>query len=139
MQVYLNKMKNRGKNFCKILLHCVLPLVIGFIIYLSGRNDTLLNKHLNIAFHYSVPHSWWFNIFRFNLPDFCWDYSFSSALFLWGKMIIAKIKYFPFAVLFLLIASEAIQIFFRSFTFDWLDMLAAIFAFFLSCFVNYKK
>ena len=136
-------MKNQEKYFYRILLHCILPLLIGCIIYLSGRNTTWLNEHLKfIQFHfYGVPqHSWLFNVFKYNLPDFCWDYSFSSALFLWKQKTDTKIKYFPFAVLFLLMASEAIQIFFPfSFTFDWLDMLAAFIAFCLSYFLNHKK
>jgi hypothetical protein len=134
---------SKEKYFYRILLHIILPLLTGFIIYLSARNNTWLNEHLQfIQFHfYSLPqHNWFFNILQFNLPDFCWDYSFSSALFLWKEKTGTKIKYFPSAILFLLIAGEGIQVFFPySFTFDWLDMVAAFLAFCSSYLLNYKK
>lgn len=133
-------MKNSKKYFYKILLHIIFPLIVGTVIYISGRHNTALNKYLELfAFHNyrSTSKTWWNKILIYNIPDFCWDYSLASALFLWREMNLIKIKYFGVIVLSLLLATEGVQFFLpHFFTFDWLDMIAAIAAFFLSYTLN---
>jgi hypothetical protein len=133
----------RKGDIFKVLLHVALPLLIGVVIYLNGRQDTWLNRHLSfLPFFFIHPHfdNIWHRLLVYNLPDFCWDYSFTSALFLWERKALANNKYFPVMILLILLISEAIQIFMpAAFTFDWLDMLAAVLAFSMSWLLNYAK
>ncbi|MEP7231341.1 MAG: hypothetical protein ABI691_13865 [Ginsengibacter sp.] len=132
---------SRSSYFYKILLHIAAPLIIGLEIYLNGNQNTWLYDHLSflrLPYNIHYQNNWWNQLLMYNLPDFCWDYSFAFALFLWRGKNAADRKYFPVIVCLLLMASEAIQIFMPgSFTFDWLDMLAAALAFSLSYFLNY--
>ena len=132
---------NRGYSY-KILLHIISPLIGGCIIYLYYRHNTWLNMHLgfrSITSDNNLQSNWWHEVLVYNVPDFCWDYSFASALFIWRQKTAAGTKYFPIAVFVLLMISESIQIFFPgNFTFDWLDILAAILAFSLSYSLNYR-
>ena len=134
---------SRSRYFYKILLHIIAPLIIGCEIYLNGSHDNWLNIHgsfLRIPFSMPLQNNFWNQVLVYNFPDFCWDYSFASALFLWREKTSGKRDYFPIAVLSLLIMSESIQVLMPgSFTFDWLDMLAALLAFSLSCLLNYAK
>lgn len=133
----------RKRDFFLILLHIALPLLIGVVIYLKGKEDTWLNNHfpfLNFSLIHWHADNIWHRLLVYNLPDFCWDYSFASALFFWGRKAFANSKYFPVMILLILLMSEAIQIFMpAAFTFDWLDMLGAVLAFSMSWLLNYAK
>lgn len=119
----------------QFLLHAVVPLVAGFLIYFFLR-----------------PNIWFVEFFEkrepmislaemnrfqrlliFSGPDFCWAYSLSSALFIWHKWQNRISNHFAYFVFFLVILSELLQFLLPSkFTLDWFDVIAAILAFALS-------
>lgn len=135
--------KSKTKIFQKIFLHIFLPLVLGAIIYLLGRQNVLLNADIYFLkkyFYKSFVAIHKHSILLYNAPDFCWDYSLASALFFWGKKYASGRRFFPIIILALLLASEFIQLLMPTiFTFDWIDVLAAFFAFMLSYLLNYRK
>jgi hypothetical protein len=123
----------------KIIIHVILPLVAGLAIYVFFRKNTWIHHHLlPPGLHtFNIPQSWLNNFFIFNMPDFCWSYSLTSSLFIWEKSSDYKIKYLPALILLFLVAAESVQYFVPSqFTFDWLDIIAAVSAFFLSYMLN---
>ncbi len=133
-------MTNSYRYFYKIVLHAIFPLIAGCVIYLYGRHDTWLNIRLSFPPIWpgnNLQNHWWGRILIYNFPDLLWDYSFASALFIWNKWTATGRKCFPIAVFLLLIISETIQTFLPGiFTFDWLDMLATVLAFFMSFLLN---
>lgn len=133
--------KSKTKIFQKIFLHIFLPLIIGCIIYLFGRNNTWLNENLHgLYINSAFQNTSFYKIVVYNVPDFCWDYSLASALFLWGRYYFKNKKLLAVIIFLILILSETIQIFFpKTFTFDWLDECAAMLAFLLSYSLNYRK
>lgn len=115
-----------------VLLHCVLPLFAGLMIYLFLRKSTWINELTGLEFS-SQKDGYLLSLVKYTLPDFFWDYSFGSALFIYKLSLQKPVKYFSILVLFLLLATEAVQYFFPSrFTFDLVDLGAALIAFILS-------
>jgi hypothetical protein len=120
-----------------ILIHVLLPLLLGFLIYLLFRTNTWFHQTMLPAWktQFAFDNSTLTAIFKFHLPDFCWSYSFTSALLLWKYWYKIKLPYFEPFLLLALMASEIIQVFLKPrFTFDWFDLVAAITAFCLSLF-----
>lgn len=119
-----------------VFVHVLLPLIAGAIIYLLLRQDTFLHQLFfsgSGSKAIAISKNLVTDIFVYNLPDFCWCYSFASALFIWERWQGNKIKFFSVVVLSVLVIGELIQIFLSSFfTFDWGDIVAAIIAFGLS-------
>ena len=130
-------------NFARrLIVHIILPLVIGLAIYVFFRKNTWLHHHLlPQAFDtITLPQNRVSDFFIYNVPDFCWSYSLSYALFMWNgsSPFIAQGK-FAMGVVVLLITVEVIQIWMPSkFTFDWLDLAATLVAFCLS-WIQYRK
>jgi predicted Na+-dependent transporter len=127
-----------------ILIHVFLPLLLGFLIYLLFRTNTWFHQTMLPAWktQFAFDNSILTAIFKFHLPDFCWSYSFTSALLLWKYCYKIKLPYFEPFLLATVIVSEIVQIFLKpAFTFDWIDLIAAIVAFFLSRFMlkNYEN
>jgi hypothetical protein len=128
----------------KIALHVILPLIIGLIIYFIARPDTwLVQKLLQSRFYFiekngDILSTGWFTKFVvFNGPDFCWSYSITSALLYWKFFSSIKIPYFPLFIFLLILMQELVQLLFtRYFTFDIMDIVAAISAFILSWYLN---
>ena len=123
----------------KLIFHIILPLIAGAAIYIFFRKNTWLRIHLLPPDIYSVTLSRGplNDLFVFNLPDFCWSYSLASSLFYWKRLDKVNNRYFPVLVLLLIIAAESAQYFLSpQFTFDRLDIVAAIMAFFLSYLLN---
>jgi hypothetical protein len=115
----------------------ILPLVAGAFIYLLMRNNTWLHRfiHFNPKNPVVYPIGFIKRLIAYQLPDFCWSLSLAACLFLFQKKLGISAKMIAPLVFFLLISSEFIQYFFAgSFTFDWLDVGAAIIAFTLSYF-----
>ncbi|MBL7724126.1 MAG: hypothetical protein JNK27_08245 [Chitinophagaceae bacterium] len=123
--------------------HVLLPLISGIVIYILFRKDTWFHQYFfsgQAKFPLIGSKSTAIKVIAFNLPDFCWSYSLSAALFTWKKWSGASIRYFPLLVLLALLSSEVIQILLTGlFTFDWIDVLAAFIAFLLSYYFLFKK
>lgn len=119
----------------QILFHAVLPLFIGFLIYIFFRPEVWFIQFLQkreplIILKEMNPLQ---KLLIFSGPDFCWAYSLSSALLIWYKWMGRTINHFGLLVLILVILSELLQLFFPSiFTFGWFDLIAALLAFTLS-------
>jgi hypothetical protein len=117
----------------KIILHVLLPLCCGLLIYLLFRTNTWLTN----LFHINEPllnpgNSFFTRILVYNVPDFCWAYSFTSALLLWNRQG-KHYKKLPLLIFFVLILSEGLQLLFnKRFHFDLFDLVAIIAAFILS-------
>lgn len=118
-----------------ILIHVVLPLLAGFLIYLFFRSDTWFHQAIIPAWKIRLQpdHSTLGSILKFHFPDFCWSYSFTSALLQWKYRYKIKLPWFGSFILTALAVSEIVQVLLKpAFTFDWLDLVAVIAAFFLS-------
>ena len=114
----------------KILLHCVFPLLIGSVIYISFRSESAYfwkwadNMHIYdylISFRLFInPNNFIYsNPFTQNLPDGLWVYSFSATL-----ILVNKNKYYVFFPLFISFFLEFLQ--FKNIlpgTFDVIDLL----------------
>jgi hypothetical protein len=130
----------------KIALHVILPLIIGLIIYVAARPETwLVQKLLPFPFSFIDKNrdilftDWFMKFIAFNGPDFCWSYSITSALLYWKHFSGIKIPYFPVLIFLLISVQEFVQLLFIShFTFDIMDMGAAVSAFILSLYLNRK-
>ena len=124
-------MKSGKSLFFKILLHVFLPLLIGFIIYVFYRPNVWITRYLNWTFseqlnpeNYSLITRW----IIYSGPDFCWAYSFASAIFILNHLYIRLSQRFMFAfVLVILMVSEIIQLFLKPyFTFSMSDLITVI-------------
>jgi hypothetical protein len=123
----------------KLVFHIILPLAAGVAIYIFFRQNTWFHYHLlPPGFHPLVlPRTPLNDAFIFNVPDFCWAYSLASSLFYWGRIDRVRNRFFPVFVLLLIVTAESVQYFLSSrFTFDWMDLTAAILAFLLSFLLN---
>lgn len=122
--------------------HILLPLIAGITCYILFRKDTWFHRQFFFGQGFPVIESegTGIRILAFHLPDFCWSYSLAAALFTWKKWSGASIRYFSLLVLLVLMGSELIQILLSgTFTFDWIDVLAAFIAFLLSYYTLFRK
>ncbi len=116
-------------SYWLIVLHCVLPLLIGCLVYLFLRTGTVLNYVFETPdlSEYWVYDNQIASIIKFNLPDFLWAYSLSAALLFWQQKRGKADQWFVFTVVVLIATTEVGQIFFQpQFTFDLLDVVAAL-------------
>ena len=118
-----------------VLLHCVLPLLAGWLIYFILRPDVLAVR----SFVQRTPlvdlhtASWPLRLLAYSGPDFCWAWSLTAALFLWHSTRSGKIPGLPWIVFAVVAGSEILQLLIRSgFYFDFADLAATILAFVLS-------
>lgn len=122
----------KWRYFKLSLFHCVLPLITGALVYLFLRPSNFLSRLFNIQKSVPVKSSLLWQFF-FVLPDFCWSYSLSCALFLFSIFYNFNFKTNAILIFILLVCSEVVQVFFpRQFRFDVFDLLAAVLAFILS-------
>jgi hypothetical protein len=115
----------------------ILPLVAGALVYLLMRNNTWIHELIGFNPKKPViaPVGFLRQLIAYQFPDFCWSLSFASCLFLFQKKLDLSAKVITPLVFFFLISAEVIQYFIPgTFTFDWLDVSAAIIAFILSYF-----
>ncbi|MBI4931414.1 MAG: hypothetical protein HY841_11665 [Bacteroidetes bacterium] len=106
-------MKDKQYNY---LLHVLLPVLIGCIIYFFYRN-TFITERTNIT---SVP-----NWIKYNLPDGLWFYALlSSLIFIWNKKLSFYFGLWFLSTIALGFLSEILQAqnIIRG-TFDWKDLL----------------
>lgn len=126
----------------RILVHCVLPLLLGFLIYYFFRPDVAVVRCIShreplIPFHEMNGLQ---SVLIYSGPDFCWSYSLAAALFTWESGLRKRIRFFPLTVLVLLCLSEVLQgVLLHHFTFDWIDLGAAVFAFILSFVLTHQR
>jgi len=129
----------------KILLHILLPLVAGLLIYLVTREVPLHIYVRNLPLHDSLIDnlqnaSWLTRIIVLSGPDFLWSYSFASALFIWKSYAGPVSISFFILVAAIMAFSELIQLGLPLyFTFDIADLVAAILATGLSYFLNTRN
>lgn len=131
-----------ARRMIRVLIHCVLPLVIGFLIYLFFRPEVAVIRWL--VHREPLMQTGQMNNFQkiliYSGPDFCWCYSLASALFIWESLQSRAIRFFPLMVFTLLIVSELIQGWvLPGFFFDWKDLGAAVLAFVLSFLLTHHK
>jgi hypothetical protein len=127
----------------KIIFHVLLPLVAGAAIYyICNPGSSIVQRMLPAFFIPEHPlldtsKSALIRIVLFNGPDFCWSYSLVSSLLYWQYAAAFYRKYFWPVILLLLLGQELIQLLFPGyFTFDILDIIAALIAFLLSLYLN---
>jgi len=134
----------RGKSlFIKALLHVVIPLLIGFFIYVFYRPNVWVTRNLKLGTdtrsnteNYSFITKW----LIFSGPDFCWTYSFASLVFILNH----SLKFMSHGAVFIFIlllteASEMLQLpLAPNFTFSISDIIAILMACILSFFLNKK-
>jgi hypothetical protein len=121
------------KKYMRLLVvHCVMPLFTGAMVYALFRPV----NPLSVVVHSTKPipmGNAWLQFFVDVFPDFCWSYSLAFALYLYGFYYKFHFRYTVLAVFFLLVFSEWVQRYFpRHFTFDIYDLFAAVLAFILS-------
>jgi hypothetical protein len=104
-----------ARMLTKALLHVVLPLLIGLLIYLFYRPNVWIAPQFGFK---ELPYSEisTYSIFKkwviFSGPDLCWAYSFASAIFILNHLF--KYSSHSFVLILVLIivgASELIQLF----------------------------
>ena len=130
-ETYLSK-----RNF----IHIVIPLTIGFLIYVLFHKPNLLlhsfiNRFTIIQNYYEQIKGQSYCIFLLNhLPDALWIYSFGIFLFVTFDFI--KNTFLKAAIIIILGSlTEIVQFCFsQGFTFDWLDLLINIIILLLICF-----
>jgi hypothetical protein len=127
----------------KIALHTILPLIIGLVIYIIARRDTwLVQKLLPFRFSFiensrGLSTGWLAKFVVYSGPDFCWNYSITSALLYWKYYSAVKNPYFPAIIFILVFMQEFVQLLLSAhFTFDIWDVVAAGSAFLLSLCLN---
>jgi hypothetical protein len=115
-----------------LVIHCVMPLFAGAIIYVLFRPVNPLSAVLPRIKRIPISNAW-LQFLVDVFPDFCWSYSLAFALYLYGFYYKLHFRCTVLAVFFLLVFSEWVQRYFpRHFTFDIYDLFAAVFAFILS-------
>lgn len=113
-----------------ILIHIILPLIIGAFLYIYFRNDSIIFKRsINLELikgdskKIEIYHPKVADWIIYSLPDGLWVYSFSAVLYsIWGKNFsgIKIIIFIPFVVLCIL---ETLQYFkIITGTFDFMDI-----------------
>lgn len=130
-------------NYAKaILLHIITPLVIGGGTFLLLRSNSWIHAQLfspgaNLPFFKTSGVL--ADLLKYNLPDFCWSYALASSLFIWKRWWGISIPFFAAGVLLILAGAELIQLIpGGDFRFDIIDLLAAVLAFGLSCYLLYR-
>ena len=130
---------NRRKLFWIVFFNVFLPLVIGlsvYLIYKPGLFPLLSNIPHNVALSNK---NFFIKLLVNTGADFCWSYSFASALFI-INFLLFRSKLLFYATVLIIILSEVIQIFLpHYFTFDWIDMFVGIMAVGLSYLVIKSK
>jgi hypothetical protein len=115
-------------GFRKILLHTLLPLLIGLCIYLFLHKPNLIihyyaNKLVQFPNYYeSTKNIALIKLVVNHIPDMLW--ACSLGIFLLYTIWFISNKYLKAAfILILLSLTEIVQVFYpKTFTFDWVDL-----------------
>lgn len=118
-------------SYRQVLLRCVLPMLLGFLIYLFLRKpNLLLHQWLEEFwqlpnFYYRVPANTAGRFLLYYLPDLLWVISFSS--FLMFVLPYRKSQTTTLGIIFTVALTEAIQVVLPNrFTFDWVDLIISV-------------
>lgn len=125
----------KARLLLRIAIHCILPLVIGFLIYYFFRPEVAFIQWMGNTLPLMNPQemSAFGKWLVYSGPDFCWSYSLTSALLLWNNTRTHPHRFFPWIAAALVIGAELVQWSLPGkFVFDWADLLAAVLAFILS-------
>ncbi len=115
------------RNLILVLLLCLLPLLAGALVYVCFRPGGLL------GYAYPLPQPIVLQPLFGVLPDLLWSFSLANALFLYQRSRGSVGTAWRVAVFLLLLGQEWIQLLFPEyFRFDWWDLAASVFAYFLS-------
>jgi hypothetical protein len=131
---------NIGKKELTIILHVILPLVLGSLIYIFLRAESTIAFE-KIAENYKIylllASNPIYNYIINSFPDFCWCYSFLSLQFgiIWGG-----VKKIPlllnWVIYFFPILTEVMQYLkLIGGTADWADVIAYLFAILLNIYI----
>ena len=76
------KILKNNSILVKIFFNCILPLLVGLLIYIFLRTGTYINNFFGSTDinNREISDGIFMSIFRYNLPDFLWAYSMTSAL-----------------------------------------------------------
>lgn len=133
-------MKRPASQFFKWIIHVLLPLFLGILIYIVYRPNIIITGLFDVSQQPKIDIrtlSFLKKILIFSLPDFCWAYSFASAMLLLNHSLNFMSHRLMFiCVLVVVTASELIQLFIPDFTFSIADTVLVIFACCLSAFLN---
>ena len=114
--------------------HCIMPLFIGALVYLFFRADFFIGLPKITVQQAALKQ------IIFTLPDFCWSYSFASALYLFSIHYHLNGKWCVFLIFSIIAGSELVQLILpQYFTFDIFDLGAAVLAFMLSSVLIAKR
>ena len=120
-------------------LHIILPLVIGGIIYILFRSDTiLLNRIFGLKIIANIdslnPIA---KILIFSFPNALWTYSLTSLLIvIWkGSLKIEAIKWYFVGILFPILIEFGQLAGFIIGTFDYFDLIFIVVAFIFSIYI----
>jgi hypothetical protein len=128
----------------KFLIHCIIPLLVGAMIYVFFHKPNLLlhfylNKYFHLTNYYTHIKTYPAAIFMLNhLPDMLWAYSLGGFMILLFDNI--KNRATKAAVIITIGSlTEIVQVFFPSyFTFDWFDLFFTLCALILVLYVFEK-
>ena len=118
-----------------ILIHILLPLAAGGMVYLLLRSNSWIHAQLftpGADLPVIKSQGLLADLLKYNFPDFCWSYALAASLFVWQRWSGYARWWVTVLALLLLIGSEFIQLVQPGFTFDWKDLVAAFLAFTLS-------
>ena len=134
----LKRAEKRNK-VCLIILHSILPLIFGTLIYLFYRKKTLLvfqwidiiNLKEEVAYLrelFNPNNNLYSNFFTHNLPDALWVYSFTSFLIiLYQKKENHNTSIIYFIPLIIAATSEILQLTnLIPGTFDYIDLFSYV-------------
>lgn len=130
----------KGKVILTFIINVFLPLLIGAMIYIFYRPNVWFIKILHIDhfyIHQQMQISFFKKLIIYSGPDFCWAYSFTSAILIGNTLFrFGSFKQLSIFIFSFLILTECLQLFLkRMFTFSIEDLFAVILAFSLSYFI----
>lgn len=111
----------------QIIKHVVLPLIIGVLVYVFFRNNTIFS----VDFFYIQSYSNLIKIIKNHLSDCLWAYSLTSCVLILTNIYGAFICII--SVVFVLVMEVLSSKYFNQ-TFDWLDVIFMSF----SCIIAIK-
>jgi len=129
----------------KLLLHCILPLMIGVMFYTLSHGSRLvlfswlkINRYIEVLLQkISLKYIYNLNSFKYinsYFPDVLWSYAFTSTLILYFSESQSKYKFEIILPLIVGIITEVLQYYNHiNGTFDIFDL----FAYFLGSFISF--